>query len=181
MTAHPDLLAHRELILGEAARLARRLAHRLGLAADHADDLRQELLLDLLERLARFDASRSPFTAFARLVMRHHAATLAERWIRELRQPVLPLVDGAQHPDDEVDVVQDEGVDDPEFDNAVARVDLARTRAMLPPALRETCSALDVREPGEAAALYPASRATFYRRVADLRLELLTWDFQPSA
>lgn len=181
MTAHSDLLTHRELILGEAARLARRLAHRLGLAADHADDLRQELLVDLLERLARFDASRSPFTAFARLVMRHHAATLAERWIRELRRPVRPLVDDAQHHDDDCDVVQDDGVDDTAFAAAVTRVDLGRTRAGLPPALRETCTALDGRDPGEAAALHSASRATFYRRVAGLRLELLSWDLQPSA
>jgi DNA-directed RNA polymerase specialized sigma24 family protein len=164
-----------------ATRYAQRLARRLGLAADHADDLRQELLVDLLERLARFDASRSPFTAFVRLVMRHHAATLAERWIRELRRPVLPLVDGAQHPDDEVDALQDEGEHDPAFAAAVTRVDLARTRAGLAPALRETCSALDGRDPGEAAALHPASRVTFYRRVAGLRLELLTWDLQPSA
>ena len=33
----------------------------------------------------------SSFTAFARLVMRHHAATLADRRVRELRQPLLPL------------------------------------------------------------------------------------------
>ena len=181
MTAHSDLLTHRELILGEAARLARRLAHRLGLAADHADDLRQELLVDLLERLARFDASRSPFTAFARLVMRHHAATLAERWIRELRRPVLPLVDGAQHPDDDVDVLQDEGVDDPAFAAAVTRVDLARTRA----GCRQRCARPAPLSTGASRArpqpcIPPAGRRSTAAS-PELRLELLTWDLQPSA
>lgn len=181
MTGHPDLVPHLDLIITDAGRLARRLTHRLGLAADHADDLRQELLVDLLERRTRFDPERSPFTAFARMVLRHHAATLAERWMRQLRRPVLPLVEDAQPAGDAADGLDEEGVDDPAFAAAVTRVDLMRARAGLAPALRDTCSALDGREPGEAAAVHPASRATFYRRVAGLRLELLTWDLQPSA
>ena len=60
-----------------ATRLAQRLAHRLGLAADHADDLRQELLVDLLAHLTRFDASRSPFTA-ASIDTGRHAQCRAE-------------------------------------------------------------------------------------------------------
>jgi len=181
MTAHPDLVLHRDLIVTEAGRHARRLAHRLGLAGDHADDLRQELLLDLLERRARFDPERSPFTAFARMVMRHHAATLADRLVRELRRPLKPLVEDLADLDEDTDDRPTDGVVDPMLATAVERLDLARTLDRLPEVLRAICAALEDHPTTDAAGTYPASRATFYRRLAELRLELLTWDLQPAA
>ena len=57
--------------------------------------------------------------------------------------------------------------------------DLGRAKACLPRCLRETLSNLSKRSLPEAAALHPTSRATFYRRVAELRLEFLSWGLGP--
>jgi len=50
-----------------------------GLGADEWEDLRQELALDCLRRLAKFDPSRSDWRQFVHGVVRNHACVLASR------------------------------------------------------------------------------------------------------
>src|SRR5262249_1034887 len=57
-------------------RKARELVGRAGLTSQDREDLEQELLLRLLERLPAFDAERSAWTTFAALVIRRCAANL---------------------------------------------------------------------------------------------------------
>ena len=161
---------------------ARRLARQLDLGPDHRDDLRQQLLVDLLERLDAFDGT-SPFTAFARLVMRHQAATLAQRCVRELRRPLVPMdaVRDDEHPDALDRLIADGDGSGTRASPKELRADLDRVLGRLPAELQRICSDLAENTTAEAATCYGASRATFYRRLGDLRLELLTYDLRPAA
>ena len=171
---------HRDLALSEASRLARRLARRLGLAVDHQEDIRQELLLDLLERHARFDPCRSPFSAFLRMIMRNRLSVLQARYLRELTRPVVPLDDAAGgHSSEGFEV--DDSRKRTSFARVEARADLDRILEHLPGSLRAIVVGLEERDLAEAVAELGASRATIYRRLADLRLVLLTWGLQPAA
>jgi RNA polymerase sigma-70 factor (ECF subfamily) len=60
-----------------------------GLASDDWDDLRQDMALDCLRRLPKFDASRGDWKGFVRGVVRNHACVLASRQIR--RRALQPL------------------------------------------------------------------------------------------
>ena len=54
----------------------------LGCTADDRDDLRQDLALDCLRRLPKFDASRGDWRGFVCGVVRNHGCVLALRQIR---------------------------------------------------------------------------------------------------
>jgi RNA polymerase sigma-70 factor (ECF subfamily) len=53
-----------------------------GFAGDDWDDLRQDLALDCLRRLPKFDSSRGDWRGFVRGVVRNHACVLASRQMR---------------------------------------------------------------------------------------------------
>src|SRR5437879_2260556 len=74
---------HVGVLLHEAAAKASRLVRDLGLPGHERDDLRQELLVDLLARYKRFDPERGALGAFAGAVVRHRAMGLASRIVRE--------------------------------------------------------------------------------------------------
>jgi hypothetical protein len=62
---------------------ARRLRRRLRLPGHEQEDLRQDLLADLLARLPGFDPARGGLLAFASTCFRHRAARLADRHRRD--------------------------------------------------------------------------------------------------
>lgn len=66
-------------LLQQTALRASLLQTSFGFAADEWDDLRQDLALDCLRRLPRFDAARGNWQGFVRGVVRHHACVLASR------------------------------------------------------------------------------------------------------
>jgi DNA-directed RNA polymerase specialized sigma24 family protein len=72
-----DLL-HREVNVA-----AGRLVRKLQLPVHHREDLRQELLVDLIARLKRFDPARGTLNAFASVIIRHRAGRLGKRINRE--------------------------------------------------------------------------------------------------
>ena len=69
----------------EAGIAAARLRRRLRLPACDQDDLRQELLLDLIRRLPAYDPARGSLGAFANVVLRNQATRIAARVMRERR------------------------------------------------------------------------------------------------
>lgn len=69
-------------LLRQAGLRASLLRSSFGFAADDWDDLRQDLALDCLRRLPRFDASRGDWKGFVRGVVRNHACVLASRQVR---------------------------------------------------------------------------------------------------
>jgi RNA polymerase sigma-70 factor (ECF subfamily) len=72
-------------LLDEADAAAARLRRRLRLPRADLDDLRQDLLVDLIRRLPAFDARRGSIGAFAGIVLRNHASRIAARLARERR------------------------------------------------------------------------------------------------
>ena len=80
-------------LLQQAALRASLLQTSFGSAVGDWDDLRQDLALDCLRRLPKFDASRGDWKGFVRGVVRNHACVLAARQIR--RPEVRPLDTGA--------------------------------------------------------------------------------------
>lgn len=66
-------------LLQQTALRASLLQTSFGFAADEWDDLRQDLALDCLRRLPRFDGSRGNWQGFVRGVVRNHACVLASR------------------------------------------------------------------------------------------------------
>ena len=79
--SEPDLVT----LLEEADAAASRLWRRVRLPRADLDDLRQDLLLDLIRRLPAFDARRGTIGAFAGIVLRNQASRIATRVTRERR------------------------------------------------------------------------------------------------
>ena len=77
----------------EADRAAARLVRRFGLPAADRDDLRHDLLVDLLARVDRFDPRRGTLGAFAGIVIQHSAARLAARLRRDRARLAMMSVD----------------------------------------------------------------------------------------
>src|SRR6266516_6545163 len=71
------------VLLREATAAARRLARRLGLPNHEHEDLRQDLLVDVLVRLKWFNPDRGSLGVFAGTVNRHRAAGLANEICHE--------------------------------------------------------------------------------------------------
>src|SRR5271157_347960 len=66
-------------LLQQTALRASLLRASFGFATDDWDDLRQDLALDCLRRLPRFDESRGNWKGFVHGVVRNHACVLASR------------------------------------------------------------------------------------------------------
>jgi DNA-directed RNA polymerase specialized sigma24 family protein len=71
-----------DTLIDEAARAAARAARRWRLTKHDREDLHQEILLDLLQRLKWFDESRGSLGAFAGRVARNQANRIAQRVAR---------------------------------------------------------------------------------------------------
>jgi RNA polymerase sigma-70 factor (ECF subfamily) len=77
-------------ILEQASCRASLLVFRSGLQRDDWEDLRQDMVLDCLERLPRFNSRRGNFHAFVRGVIRNESAALAWRECRRFHCHTLP-------------------------------------------------------------------------------------------
>jgi DNA-directed RNA polymerase specialized sigma24 family protein len=175
----PDLTpAYR---LADAA--AGAMCRSLGLPPDERDDLRQDLLVDLLTRLPSYDAARGEFGAFARVCIRHAATRLARKAKRDR---------AARHPnglDDPLPgqegVTVGAGVSEGEGysawcgqpTDAVAalerRLDLERAGAAIDAGDLPLCGALSRQTPHELGKGGTIPRARIYRRITEMRLRLL--------
>ena len=182
---HPLSPDDTALLLREADAAARRLLRRLRLPRHELDDLRQDLLTDLLARLPAYDPARSPLGAFAGVVLRHRAARLAEETARRRRlhggAPVSldePLAesDGATRGDlvsEAEGLCAWHGQPTDAAAEVERRLDVERALGGLAAPLLRLCPGLAARPAAEVARRSGISRATLHRRVARLRLELL--------
>lgn len=175
----PDVV----LLIEQADRAARRLCRKLGLPAADLDDLRQDLLVDLICRLARFDAKRASLDAFASVVLRNRCSRAIVQHHRRLRAQGGHLLS--------IDVSADDR-DEPlvarlaEQDGSIARLgqygtetERAECRTDLDRALRELsedaqaiCIALTTASVADLVARQGLSRSSLYRHLGLLRLDL---------
>lgn len=163
---------------------AERLARSGSVPGMDADDITQDLRLDLIARAPRYDPERASFETFADRVAANRIATLAaptariraERRMRDLHGPCgvshegegLPLADtlpesAALHAGEEVDQDVAFGL----------RRDVGRLIAALTPACRQVAAALSEMSPTEAARALGLNRCTIYARLASIRTAAL--------
>lgn len=148
-----------------AGHAARKGAHRLSLSPADRDDLRQDILVVLIQRSRHFDPSRSAWPTFAALLARHVVADRA-RLERQSEAPVFVPLEVDDFPAGCSITCQEGG--DP-----IVSLDLQRVVDELPPAPRGILHLV-----GAAGGVADAQRASsqpcasFYRSLADLRLWL---------
>ena len=171
-----------DLLRRDADRTARRLVHGLGLGSQERDDLRQDLVADLIARLKSFDPSRGTWGAFVGTVLAHRAARLAGR-IRRERRVFAPVSLDDPRPGCGGGTVGDAVAEADGYaawlgqpTDAVAVVErrLALDRALgtLGRSDRALCAALAWNTSDGLSRAGHGARATLYRRVAEIRLRL---------
>jgi RNA polymerase sigma-70 factor (ECF subfamily) len=177
-----DLL-HREVNVA-----AGRLVRNLQLPVHQREDLRQELLLDLIARLKRFDPARGTLNAFASVIIRHRVGRLGKRINRE-RAIFAPtflkdsLVDDRTVPAAFETVLEAHGPSSgfahhhERFATIDRRLDLVRALGKLRPGDLSLCLKLAEQTPAELSRSGKFSRATLYRRLRNIRLRLLAEGF----
>jgi len=175
-----------QLLLSEAHRAARRLVRRVRLPRHQLEDVRQDLLLDLLERLPAFDARRGTLGAFAGKILTHKAARLAKSiWRERTRFGVVPVsLDEAASsgcgeprgrflPEDQ-GLAAHLGQPTDAFARIERRLDLERALGALNGGDLRLCVELCDATADRLAAVGRAPRSSLYRSVKRIRLELMT-------
>ena len=166
------------VLLHEAEVAAARMVRRLQVPACDRDDLRQDILVDLLGRLRAFDPKRGTFGAFVGTIAAHRATRLTNRIRRRLAKSSMisldePRIgDGATAKGDAPSASMGQS-----FDCSIEierRLDLTRALRALRPAEVSLCAKLAEYSPTEISRTGAYSRATLYRRLTKIRLRLLT-------
>ena len=173
-----------QISLGEADIAARRLTHQLRLPHTDLDDVRQDLLVDLIARLPAYDPDRGSIGAFAGIVLRNQATRIAAKVKRQrqlhgavpvsLDEPV-PDSDGLTRGDlvaeeDGLTALLGQPVD--AFTEIDRRLDVERALGGLGRADGRLCAELSRATADRLAASGRGARSSLYRRVKDLRLAL---------
>lgn len=174
-----------QLLLREAHGAAHRLVGRVRLPAHDVEDLRQDLLLDLLERLPAFDARRGTLGAFAGKILTHKAARLAKIICRErtwfgvvpvsLEEPTSSRCGeprGHLFSEDQ-GLAAHLGQPTDAFARIERRLDLVRALGALDDDDLRLCAELYHATADRLAARGRAPRSSLYRRVKRIRLELM--------
>lgn len=168
----------------EADAAARRLTRKLRGNHDQIDDVRQELLVDLIWRMPAFDSRRGSLGAFAGRIMANKATRIGNTARRHGAVfGVAPVSLDEPHP--EVagctlgDVVAENdgygalvGQRTDPFLEADRRLDVARCLAVLSERDRKLCASLARSEIDELVDQGEGTRSSLYRRVGRIRLDL---------
>jgi RNA polymerase sigma-70 factor, ECF subfamily len=161
----------------------RQLVRRAGFTRSDADDVEQEIALDLLKRLPRFDPSKASLRTFATRIVEHHVATLIESreapcrdWRRaeESLDELIPDDAGEVVPrwrtfDEEECAGRRRGDEPDERAARGLRIDVADAFVALDPALRDVAERLCVSTPTEVARATGRPRTTVYESIARIR------------
>jgi RNA polymerase sigma-70 factor (ECF subfamily) len=173
-----------QILLHEADIAARRLVRQLRLPRADLDDVRQDLLVDLIARLPAYDADRGTLGAFAGSVLTNRATRIANKVKRERRMygatpisldEVIPDSDGLTRGGliaeaDGLSALFGQPAD--AFASAEERLDVERGLGSLEPADCALCAALSRATADRLAASGHGARSSLYRRVKDIRLAL---------
>lgn len=173
----PDL----RILVEEADLAAHRLVRQFSLPRADLDDVRQDILLDVLSRVSAFDPQRGTLGAFAGTIARHRATRIANRVRRErslfgfnhrsLDDPRFEMLGEAISSSDGLAGLHG-AVDEPHQRVEITQ-DVRRAAASLPRRLRPLCRLLQHTTPSSAQRTSGLSRATFYRRLREIRLLFL--------
>jgi RNA polymerase sigma-70 factor (ECF subfamily) len=156
-------------ILKHIRNTAKRLARQGRIPGMDADDIAQDLFLDLWRRRDAFDPSRASFATFADRIISHRVATLASPTARlRAERQHIGLDDLA---DDDRPALTDM-LADPKMPSEVERalaIDVKRFVGGLPPALLRCCELLLTPNLRAASAEAGLHRSTLYEHARRLR------------
>ena len=168
-------------VLASADRAAGRFCRQHAGPLLEQDDVRQDLLLDLLTRLRSFDLARSSLATFATICFQHRAARLSETIRRDQRarhpaaldaplpgQPELKLLDTIAESDGYGAWIGQPVDRQSEHEH---RLDLDRALSAMSPDVVPLCAA--ILRPGRTQTGVGLSRTTIHRRLRELRCQLL--------
>ncbi|MCB1993667.1 MAG: hypothetical protein KDG49_19620 [Geminicoccaceae bacterium] len=179
-----------QILLHEADTFSRRLVRRLRLPRADLDDIRQDLLVDLIARIPAYDPDRGSIGAFAGVVLRNQATRIAAKVNRQrqlhgavpvsLDEPV-PESDGLTRGDlvaEENGLAALLGQPVDAFAEIERRLDVERAMGGLGRADGRLCAELSRATADRLAASGHGARSSLYRRVKDLRLALTAMGLQ---
>jgi RNA polymerase sigma factor (sigma-70 family) len=149
-----------------------RLAQVFRLTADAADDLRQDMALELWRALPRYDAEKASEETFINRVLdlyyRHTARSLRTQRRHEAMSPA-PL----SAMNEWTPLTNDTRAGDrSEADRACEAVDIERALATLPRKLRLICEELKHHTPRDVAQRLRMHRGSVYRAIGQIRIHL---------
>ena len=183
---------HIHIITSEAEMAAKRLQRRLGLPVCDREDLRQDLVIDLLRRLPSYDPARGSLGAFAGLILRNQSSRIAMRIMRQRRAQEggllsldAPMGGGDHRPMSET-IPEDEGLSawlgQTVGDQTRAEDRHALTIALghLPETDVKFCAAIASRSNATLAREGFGSRSALYRRLSNLRFTLTAYGLGPA-
>jgi RNA polymerase sigma-70 factor (ECF subfamily) len=156
------------ILIAEADAGAKRLVRKLRLARHEHDDIRQNLLLDLITRMPGYAPQRGTLGAFAGIVIRHRAGRLARQILQDRARPSICLEEITSR----AEALPQELSYDP-FGGVELRLGLRRALQRLDPTDLGLCSELLDQPPSEIERDTPGSRATLYRHIREIRLRLM--------
>jgi len=176
-----------QILLHEADVAARRLVRQLRLHRADLDDVRQDLVTDLIARLGAFDSQRGSLGAFAGIVMANRATRIARAVMRHRRMcgaapvsldEILPDSEGATR-GELVSQEQSLAALQGHWINPVTeverRIDLERGLGALDAQGRRLAADLfSVGTPHRLAKAGKGSRSELYRQTRELRLTLMS-------
>jgi DNA-directed RNA polymerase specialized sigma24 family protein len=169
-------------IVASANRAAARLYRRHQLPWLEPDDIRQDLLLDLLCRLPHYDEQRSTLVGFATVCFQHRSSRLDARLRRERRRRHPVSLDAPAAGVEGLTLADTLSIDDGygtwigqrsnQVEDAELHLDLDRALSTLPSEALDLCAVLMQSEPNPAGCA-GISRTTLHRRVWEIRCHLL--------
>jgi len=157
-------------ILQQASCRASAMVSGGGFSRDDWEDLRQELVLDCLQRVPRFNPLRGDWRAFVRGVIRNQSAALALRESRRMQCGALPSGgDGGDFDEDGIGSSAPEPASDDPSDAMALSADVHRVVEALPPNLQTLASDLMGMSVSEVAAKRGTSPQWIYQTMKRLR------------
>jgi hypothetical protein len=166
--------AHIALLQTAAEVHAHRIVRDLRLPACDREDIRQDLLVEMLPRLAKYDSNIAKASTFVSLLARHASSTLRRRLASRRK-----LEPGGSLPLDEFNHALSD-----HCDGGFSALDLSLSvRGVLrnlPGQLRALASSLKAMTTAEVKEVSRLRHATFYRRLRDIRLAFLMADITPT-
>ena len=177
--------------LAAAATRTYRLAARLGLPSGDREDMHQELLLDLLERAPNFDPQRASANTYTGVVSKHRAVELVDALMKDRARMCFHSGGTAAANDPQMDepdeydgdnVVPMWAEDRDLFSDSMALMDLQKALVYMNDEQLAFFELLETHQDLPSAwKACGVSSATFYRRVAEMRMHLRMFGFRSAA
>ena len=164
---------------------ARQLVNKAGFTKDDVEDLEQDMRLDLLDRLPKFDPGKAKYNTFVSRIINRKVCNLIRHRTQELRDyrcedcSLHDVVEFGENGDEEIKRIDTISQDEHDFrwgknllsseDRLDLRLDISLVVSKLPPELQKVAKLLQTMSVTEAAHELGISRTTFYGRIKKLR------------